>query len=593
MSEALDLLNSLSDEEIASLSGMGSNEAHIVVGRDRFIAVPLGLRRIAVQHDHDIETYTFDCPRYWDDNDLSKMAVYINYKLSNGYPDRYPVDNLRVDGDIIHFEWTISRNVTTVPGTVQISICAVNTDSEGNEVNHWNSEPNEDMYVSAGLECDENEIIDDPDLVSQLVQRMGVVEQINIKADEMEQILTDTQTAQAAAEEARDIATDASGFIKNEYANAIKSEVTGEIILVDDVSPIEHDVKCRIHGKNLVDYTKAVARISTQTVTIDTENESVLFSGNYYFKIPVSLPAGATVTFSCEGDHFEGYFVFEYDNGVLSPYTATPTRTTERPTKYIYIYQSPTGEAGENYEFKHIQLEYGDTATEYESYIDPTTVTLTSCGRNLIPYKSNLASETIRGITFTVNPDKSITCNGTATANATFNLTDNYRLPFGRYKMTGTPSGGNDSIRLQTNKIVGEEYITGSIDSGNTGLLNIDQDCVVYTYIVILSGQTVSNMTFKPMIVLESESDTTYEPSVWNTSTPAADGTGNVTSVTPSMTIYSDTPGVTITAEYNRDTNKVLSSISSTELSLTDTTTGKLYKIYVSNGKLMLVESEG
>lgn len=177
MSEALNLLSSLSDEEIASLSGMGSDEEHIVVGPDRFITVPLGLRRIAVQDDHNVETYTFDCPRYWDDNDLSKMAVYINYKLSNGYKDRYPVDNLRVDGDLIHFEWTISRNVTPVAGTVQISVCAVNTDGEGNEVNHWNSEPNEDMYVSAGLECEEHEIIDDPDLVSQLVRRVMAVEE--------------------------------------------------------------------------------------------------------------------------------------------------------------------------------------------------------------------------------------------------------------------------------------------------------------------------------------------------------------------------------------------------------------------------------
>ena len=43
---------------------MALAEPHIVIDDDRYIAVPKKLRRLAVQHDHNVETVTFDCPRY-------------------------------------------------------------------------------------------------------------------------------------------------------------------------------------------------------------------------------------------------------------------------------------------------------------------------------------------------------------------------------------------------------------------------------------------------------------------------------------------------------------------------------------------------
>lgn len=44
----------------------GVDEAHIVINSDRSVSVPDELKNIAVQYDHNIETVTFDCPRYWD-----------------------------------------------------------------------------------------------------------------------------------------------------------------------------------------------------------------------------------------------------------------------------------------------------------------------------------------------------------------------------------------------------------------------------------------------------------------------------------------------------------------------------------------------
>ena len=83
MTLAEELLTSLSDDEVALYTAEPEVEGHFVVDADRFITVPESLKKLAVQYDHNVETVTFDCPRYWDGLDMSSMAVYINYMLPN------------------------------------------------------------------------------------------------------------------------------------------------------------------------------------------------------------------------------------------------------------------------------------------------------------------------------------------------------------------------------------------------------------------------------------------------------------------------------------------------------------------------------
>lgn len=180
MSQAEALLNNLTDEQIATYTAAPGPEPHIVVGADRVIAVPEELRRLAVQHDHDIETYTFDCPRYWDEHDLSTMKIYINYMCPDNTPGTFIAENIATDEsdeNIIHFTWTISRNVTTYKGDISFLVCAKTTDEEGNEKYHWNSELNKDCYVSEGLETTEVVLNNYPDIITQLLIRMETVEE--------------------------------------------------------------------------------------------------------------------------------------------------------------------------------------------------------------------------------------------------------------------------------------------------------------------------------------------------------------------------------------------------------------------------------
>ena len=174
-STAEEMLSSLTEEEIAAYTANPEEERHIIVDETRKITVPDELKRIAVQYDHNIETVTFDCIRYWDGHDMSTMHVYINYMLANKALGCYMSEDVTVDPNdenIIHFTWTISRNVTQAIGPITFLVCIKRVDEEGNEVNHWNSELNKEMFVNQGLECGEPITEDYPDIIEQILLKL-------------------------------------------------------------------------------------------------------------------------------------------------------------------------------------------------------------------------------------------------------------------------------------------------------------------------------------------------------------------------------------------------------------------------------------
>lgn len=167
MSQAEELLNSLTETE--------ESEAHIIIGKDRFITVPKSLKRIAVQYDHDVETVTFDCPRYWDGLDMSEMNIYINYIRSDRHRGMFLAKNVVVDESddtIMHFDWTLSRNATLAKGPLRFLVCIKKVGTDGEEINHWNSELNNEMYISEGLECSDFVEKMEQDIITDLLLRM-------------------------------------------------------------------------------------------------------------------------------------------------------------------------------------------------------------------------------------------------------------------------------------------------------------------------------------------------------------------------------------------------------------------------------------
>lgn len=187
MDKAEELLNTLdvNDENLYPVSPY--EEAHIVIGKDRVITVPPDLRRLGVQYDKNVESVTFDCPRYWDGIDLLNMAMYINYIRSDRKTGSYHVADTAVvpdDENMINFTWTISEHVAYVNGKITFLVCAKHSDSSGASTNRWNSEINRDCYISEGM--DTNQVIEDVDT--------DLITQVLLKIDELDEKCTTIPT---------------------------------------------------------------------------------------------------------------------------------------------------------------------------------------------------------------------------------------------------------------------------------------------------------------------------------------------------------------------------------------------------------------
>lgn len=188
MSRAEELLDSLNEEQIVTYGINPNDEPHIVIGSDKTISVPNGLEHIAVQGEHNIETVTFDCPRYWDGHDLSQMQMRIVYQRPDGHREPHLVENLRVDEvdeNTIHFDWTVSGNVTAVKGNISFMVCAKLSDSEGNREREWHTRLNQDLIVDEGMDCSGAEIVEqNPDIIEAILVQLDDLKNAGGVSDE-------------------------------------------------------------------------------------------------------------------------------------------------------------------------------------------------------------------------------------------------------------------------------------------------------------------------------------------------------------------------------------------------------------------------
>lgn len=149
-------------------------------------------------------------------------------------------------------------------------------------------------------------------------------------------------------------------------------------------------------------------------------------------------------------------------------------------------------------------------------YIDYEEQKMHKVRKNLFPVVAT--SKTVNGVTFTVNADKSVTCNGTnnGTSGAIFEFNQSgVSLEIGElYIVTGCPEGGaiGRSYVIQYNNGSSWSYEIGAgatFTALGTGIAR--------PRIIISTGVTVNNLTFYPMIRKANIEDDTYEPYIENT----------------------------------------------------------------------------
>lgn len=152
-----------------------------------------------------------------------------------------------------------------------------------------------------------------------------------------------------------------------------------------------------------------------------------------------------------------------------------------------------------------IMPEEGETASRTApsgaKYVSVDKVGGKSLVWNQLVDGSNLpTTKTVNGITFTNNGDGSITVDGTATENANINLQrmDNTTIIGHKYLMLGGAAGGSLSTYFYRYDSNGG---TQAYDYGNGAIFTKTSELYTFITIRVVSGVTVSGLTFKPQLV--------------------------------------------------------------------------------------------
>lgn len=128
------------------------------------------------------------------------------------------------------------------------------------------------------------------------------------------------------------------------------------------------------------------------------------------------------------------------------------------------------------------------------------------CGKNMLPNKTK--TNTVAGITYTVNPDKSVTAKGTATSWSNIVIDADFSLPAGTYTLNSNiqTAGVNLVIGKDT---TGKKNIAVSSTASKTFTLSDSiKHCVAY---IAVAPDSVVDTTIRPMLNL-GKTAMPYEP---------------------------------------------------------------------------------
>ena len=360
-------------------------------------------------------------------------------------------------------------------------------------------------------------------------------------------------------------------------SNTLHGKASGEVIRVDDVNPIEHKVKAKAGGKNLFNPEIFAETETRNGVTISRDGNKFTVNGtataSFSFETTSfswNIPKPSSLSLEYLSGSLDVILWFslrdDYNNHLQSRIntdgtTAYYPNSTEAVTRAWFWIEN--GTTFDNLTFT-VQLEKGEVATEHEPYVDPSTVTVTRCGKNILSYPYANSSFTAQGVTVTVNEDGTLDLSGTASATQNFYFRENedITLPEGTYTVSlGGDFTCDNEIRLWLYKTsIAEQVAYISYPRESKFTFTVTKAISFNVYIMIMGGSTVGG-TMKVQIE-KGEAVTEYESYNGTTYTPEADGTVNgITSLSPTMTLLTDKAGVTIEAEYNQDINAAFDKI--------------------------------
>lgn len=547
-----------------------------------------------IQFDHNSERFSFSLERFVEKHDMMLCtAVEVHFtntdsKTGDFNADYYEVEDLQIDpvnSNKIVFSWLIDERATQYAGSLEFSIkfkCIEN----GVCVYRWNTANNNEISVSSGRD-NSGAVVE---IVASVVdqwrsQIFGDAENAvaNINLAEKNSI----EAVQEAGEDILNAANTAEQNAKNVLANAIIGSLSGEVVTADDVSPVEHEMVVKVLPKNFVPlgYSTKSEEIERQDdggvafvsdgilsgdyreIRISTNGDSKVYlgKGTYAFKL-FNAPIGAFIIVSGK--------TIPYQEGTSGIFTVAEDGYMD----YIIVRFA----AGYSYDcVVYPMICKDETPTEYTPYIDPATVTVSRCGKNILGYTDDFEI-TQNGLTISYDSTTRIfTVNGTPDSasfsiNFGSHLFDTFAFPVGTdVALSIEHISGTLTAESMTNVFyLGNSDSAGGgrnnwfsipfpISGRKTNVSTATRKYFTRTWLYIGGENDVTFTDYKFKVQLEVGTEATdYEEFAGVKYTPDAEGAVlGMTALSPNMVILSDKSGVVVECEYIKDTNKVIEKL--------------------------------
>ena len=223
-----------------------------------------------------------------------------------------------------------------------------------------------------------------------------------------------------------------------------------------------------------------------------------------------------------------------YGNSIKNGASKSPTFTTDTDCVLVFMRFADTAQV---VTWTYAQVELGSTATPYEPYQQPQTITqdfnvsLTPTSTDTTPYlfkavgdvygdrledkivggtvvwnqiMPNIPTETQSGVTITNNGDGSYTLNGTATATQAFPTVRNFKAKTGHKYLFKGISGTGLGCSVSSSSVTGSNVTPSGTQTSDTifACVNSGDDTVnnVIVFIRVYEGATYDNLTITPQL---------------------------------------------------------------------------------------------
>ena len=360
--------------------------------------------------------------------------------------------------------------------------------------------------------------------------------------------------------------------MRNNLVSAITGVLSGEVIRADDVSPFEHDPTISIRGKNYCKTNEISVSGSYPWVNKFLDEVITLKPGKYNLSADfVQTGTPTHVSFSVRDNASILKSLTSISSSEVSGTLSISFEIDTELDVKIVFYSNLTGNTIDSTcTFTNIQLEDGSAKTDFNSWLDPSTVTLTRCGKNILPIHLLPEQQINNGITVT-RMGNVIKFDGTATAdcvlfntafckNGEVNNHYNLSVEFLAGNLNGTASVCVGASNSPTE--ARSSWGNVRLDALNTSYAYPLTKSYIKDLWFYCEAGTVFNQYSIQVQLEKGKEATDYEVFNGVEIVAPADGIiSNIPSIAPTMTLLTDTKGIIIECKYTRDTNKVVDKL--------------------------------